>query len=336
MSSQWWIRKDVVLTPNLVDCHDDFEGVCLRDLSLEECKEYAFKNGSEYGTYIHFKNGDSVCSPTLPLRSRILNPYLLLKEKSVYPELNNVDVYTFINKNKYPIMTDDNSVYFFQPLSIKMYKNQNISISKCEKENPENTFIIFGDCEKDQNIQFVPSPPLFSLLESSIKVLYGHVVNISLPFTALLLSSSLDNRLGWSISHITGDQKSQDFYIMPEDTKDLKSKLLGTPVHIGEPFYLLQGNMYIQVDNNIPRRVSKIKDATLFILSGNKIEYNISLKENNSTIKKDIKNDNQKYKSNSGYILFAFSIISIVLIIFFLIIYWMRRSRSARSIIALR
>jgi hypothetical protein len=237
----WLIWKNTAfdnMEYNSVDCSDAAEGVCLENLSLQDCIDNS--SNVDIGYYIDFKNGKSICVPLKTDLYPSLNFIYKLRNQSVHPKLNNVSISTFLNKKVYSFPPEyPNVIFYFDIIQLKNVETGSLF----NTTNINNNYIEFNK-DTGINLQFVPSLSSASELIKYKAIRYGDNFNIVLPGTSLILSKNIDNdNFVWKESS-TINQKST-FQIVPLDYNSIYNKKLENKnVNYGDEFTII----YLLID----------------------------------------------------------------------------------------
>lgn len=219
-----WKYKDKWLVwPNTVfdfieisDCADTIDGVCIYNKNLEECIEKSIED-SGCGYYIKFNDGRSICVPVRTFIHSHINPVYRLKNQNIYPELNNVSVFTFINTDKYSFPPNIANVIFYNDiLQIKNIESGLFIDTDTSPKDGQN--IKFGNINP-LNIQFLKSKQSLVQISNLDPVKYGDYIIIIVPGTSLTLRSKVgENQMYW----ISNELSKTDFLfqIMPINNSD--------------------------------------------------------------------------------------------------------------------
>lgn len=192
-------------------CKDTIEGVCLTNKTLEECIDEC-GNESAMGYYIKLRNGDSICVPIRTDVHPYLNPVFRLRNKNIYKELKNIQIFTFIDSSVFKFPPDSSNLVFYNDiLTIKDTKFNN-TLGKENIEVNEGD-IVYLDDKIDNNITLIPDKLLSDILSKYIPVRFGTMFNIFLPGTSLkIVVDQTNSILKWKFSTIL---TAGEFMIVP-------------------------------------------------------------------------------------------------------------------------
>ena len=253
-----------------LDCNDGIEGICYTNSSLEKCIQLCETDGTcASGYYVKTDNYD-YCVPITSDTNMTLNMDYKLRNKILYPELNNIESIAFINTKKYIFPPDEaNLVFFNDILTILNVKDNTTPSIKKFNEGTKNIPVIF-DFTDDLSIRILPVSTSVDLLISSIPIKYGDGIKFVIPDTSLAMTYNLDiAQYTWTYTQIYfGLDSHIIFDIIPVDDKN-KS---GDNVKYGDLFYikykytnilyLQNGNLYRSSDF-----YDKIKDTKNIIFT---------------------------------------------------------------------
>lgn len=161
-----------------VGCGDSVDGVCINDISLEDCIDKS--DGSGY--HVKFKNNKSLC---VPLKERINSNlvYKLVNQK-VHEKLNNVSMSVFLDKNKFPFPPNYKDIMFFDIL-ILQNSESNLFLNVKDNKN-----IIFSE-NSETLLQFVPAKTFRKGFIEYYTINYGDEFSIVIPGTSLILTQNI-------------------------------------------------------------------------------------------------------------------------------------------------
>lgn len=232
----WLLWQDTAFDEmqyNRVDCSDTIEGICNKNISIEDCIE---KSKDGVGCYIKFKNGDSICIPLKTDLYPSLNIVYKLRNKDIHPELKDVSVTTFVDTNKYSFPPENPNIMFY--FDIFQLKNIESGLT-FNTDNINSTYIEFNNNKNPTNLQIIPSTSFASQLVNYEAIKYGDKFNIILPGTTFVLSLNTNtNNFEWKES-VTINQDFT-FQFIPLDENDLyKKEKIGENISYGEHFTII-------------------------------------------------------------------------------------------------
>ena len=233
---------------NRVGCGDTVDGVCYRNLTIQECIE---KSVDGFGYHVQFKDNNSLCVPLKTTTYPNLNVSYKLVDQSNHKQLNNVSMSTFINTKKYifpPLKSD--VIFYFDSLLLKNISTELI-LSDIKLNNNLINFLPIND--HNINIQFTPNYNTVKGLENYLEILYGTEFNITLEETSLfLIYDDIGNNFKWKYDNI--DQIDLFYKIIPFDNNGKYNKdKLNTPISYNDSFTIIYNNTIVLTlsDDNI-------------------------------------------------------------------------------------
>lgn len=118
----WIIWPNSTLSAiTISDCNDTVEGICYKDLSIQECMQRCPGDNCGFGLYTKFKNGESICTPIRSIVHPELTPLYRLRNQSYYNlDPNVVSMSVFVNTNLFPFPPNfANTVFYGDVLALK-------------------------------------------------------------------------------------------------------------------------------------------------------------------------------------------------------------------------
>ncbi len=100
VGKNWLVWDNTILQDlDVSDCNDTLKGVCLKNLSLEDCMAQCTQ-GCGAGYHITLPGGDTICAPLRTETQFTINPVFRLRPQSIYPQLGarGIGIRTFLNK----------------------------------------------------------------------------------------------------------------------------------------------------------------------------------------------------------------------------------------------
>jgi hypothetical protein len=192
--NKWLVWPETVLDSiTISDCNDTVNGICLSGKTIQECIDEC-NEFCTFGYHIQFENGNTLCAP---IRTTInyQNPIHRLRRKSIYPELNNVKISTFVNVEYFTFPPEEANVVFFQDLMTITDSITGMSIGTENNENSGKRIQLVK--EGENNVQITQAKISGSQIANSIPLRYGDSFQIAIPATSLLISVSPKNNLVW-------------------------------------------------------------------------------------------------------------------------------------------
>ena len=278
--NKWLVWPETVLDIiTISDCKDTINGICLSGKTIEECIDEC-KGSCAAGYHIQFENGSTLCAP---IRTDIhyQNPIHRLRRKSIYPELNNVKISTFVNVDYFPFPPEEANVVFFQDLMTITDSVTGLSIGTSKNENSGKLVHLVK--EGENNVQITQARITGSQISNSMPLRYGHPFQIAIPATSLLISVSSKNNLVWEslpdIFIFSTDEST--FSLIPLDS----TKCDGDIVTYGDTFAITQlgGTSFVVVNtdysylelkhDNLERILNNKKFICTFTITSKMIGY---------------------------------------------------------------
>jgi len=254
---KWLKFSDAVLYPmEICDCNDTIGGVCLSELTFEECVDKC-KGDCDIGYYIEFDSNKNIC---VPIRSEVysdINPSFNLRNKNIYNFNDDVKITYFQNTEKYPFQKPSTmELYYTDIVSIVSYYNPKIALNLKSLKNDEYAYM--SETETFENISILPNISTNSKLLDWLPINYGNYLTLSIPNSNLILRNTPTNILNFqtiSFDDSVGKDKIFDndiiFYLEPLDANK-KNKI----VTFGEPFVIKTTNKGIVFNNGTVLKVT--------------------------------------------------------------------------------
>ena len=113
---EWFIWLDATLADirSLFSCNMTLTGTCLQDLTIEECIEWVAEYNrthpdeqrGSFGFHMRTQDGKTFCLPSFmyPSNEQLYDPLYLIRSKSIYPELADVEstVFALVSETPFP------------------------------------------------------------------------------------------------------------------------------------------------------------------------------------------------------------------------------------------
>lgn len=193
-----WLIFNHTIFSNLdtMDCDDAYEGRCYTDKTFDQClKMCEISPDCASGYYISRKDDNNIC---VPLRKRLddSNPMYRLRNQSIYPELSDAHVQTFLDKKDYPFPPKQaNTVFFMDNLLIENVETSMIIDNSVLKKNDK---IVSCSSDGKLQIQLLQIPPNLGAGVQYIPVKYGDSIVFNIPTTNLVMrESQYFNQFEW-------------------------------------------------------------------------------------------------------------------------------------------
>jgi hypothetical protein len=213
-------------------CSAAINGICIKGKSVKECIDECV-GGCSAGYHVQFDDGKSICVPIKTSLHPDLSPIYRLKTQSLYPELNNVVISTFVNTDVFPFPPESANVVFYRDIfTIKEPKtNKTIVTEKAETSKED---IIYMSNDSSDSIQILPATSNITVTQVSqyLPVRYGDKIQFSIPGTSLLAKESdeKDRILVWEPTLGVFHGNDMVFTLIPME----KTKSIGDIVTYGE------------------------------------------------------------------------------------------------------
>lgn len=251
-NNKWLVFENSVFTDlDTLDCDDTVQGKCYEDKTFDECLDVCNKSNGlcSFGYYIYRKNNTNLCVPIQKL-SKTINMVYRLRNKTIYPELNDVTVKTFLNKNVFQFPpADANTIFYmdnflFENVETNTIVNNTI-ISDIQKKtisklNTNTNDVVFSN-DGNLQIHMLEIPISLSVGIQYVPVKYGDKVAFNIPTTNLVMRPSVsENTLEW-ISRSFNLSTSTSFTLIPLPDSDKK---IGDYVSYSDTFSI-HSNVFI-------------------------------------------------------------------------------------------
>lgn len=246
---KWMIWPDTVFDfIDIVDCNDTINGICLKNKTVEQCIDQCVGSCAA-GYHIQLKNGRSIC---VPIRTDIhpyLNPVFRMRKKSIYPQLDNAKISTFINTDIFPFPPESaNMVFYRDILTIENSVNGDTIGTEGSTIIRRSIIRINKDNGNGSNVQLLPAQESASQVLQFDPVRYGEPFQISVPATDLIAQESdrVEGALEWVSSDINSNP-NMSFKLMPLDL----AKNIGDIVTYDDTFKIQYSEYMMVVIGNI-------------------------------------------------------------------------------------
>jgi hypothetical protein len=244
---KWLIFPDTAFTKlDILDCDDTIWGMCVEDVSLDQCIEQCnkFSKYCTAGYHVKTKSGKTLCAP---LRTEIypdLNPVSIIQHKDAYPEFIDAKVSTFINAKVHPFPRNQANTVFYKDIMNLINVETNTSIDSSEESLKNGLPIVFNKGER-LNITFFPDDINSLNVAPYVPVIYGDFVHINVANSALVMKKDdVTQEVIWSQS-LGVETTDLAFRILP-----ISRGKIGEPVAYGDKImftYATEG-IYLIVD----------------------------------------------------------------------------------------
>ena len=247
VDDKWLIFPNTILNNlNSKDCSDTIEGICYEDKNFNECVDLCSKNDNCYhGYYIDQKGeNNNICVPLLTKEFNYnTNPIYSFRSQEIYPELDNMDVSTFIDKTVYKFPPENANIIFYHDHILLSNVNtkeilNNSPISESDDLQITPLFKLSGDLQ----VQLLLTNE--NVYEEIYKpILYGDKFYINIPSTNLLLEKE-DNEFKWKSR---SDKKNDNIFSL----HPLTGKKIGDKVLYSDEFILKYNESVLNLDKSV-------------------------------------------------------------------------------------
>lgn len=194
-NKDWLVFKNSIFTDlEMLGCDDAIKGICYHDTSFQGCLDKCKESGDcQYGYYIETIRGEkSLCVPLNVNIDNDPNPYYKLRNKNMYPLLNNLSTKVFINKKTYKFPPNNANTVFY--LDRMLLKNIESSLKLNTSPLSYPTDLAKFDTDGDLQVQLLPRKNPYNTQYLPVK--YGEMFTINIPGTSLILRKS-DSQFIW-------------------------------------------------------------------------------------------------------------------------------------------
>lgn len=248
--NKWLVFPDTTFNKlDILDCDDTTRGMCIENVSLEDCiKECEkFSQYCTFGYYVKTNNNRTLCAP---LRTELypnLNPLSIMANKNTYSEFSDTNVNTFMNTQVHPFPRNQANTVFYKDIMNLINVETNTSIDADVVQIQDGSSILFTKGNR-LNITFFPIDKNALNIAPYVPVMYGDLININVSNSALVMKKNdTAEDIIWSQSlGITTEDFA--FRILP-----ISRGKIGEPVAYGDKFcftYATDG-FYVVVDSNV-------------------------------------------------------------------------------------
>lgn len=183
---KWLIWPHTVLDIiEITDCDDTINGICLSGKSIQECLDECSDGMGTCaaGYHVTFPDGHSVCVPIRTDLHPYLNPVYRLRKQSIYPELDNVEISTFVNTEIFPFPPKTANVVFFRDILELTTPNKKWKVGSPEIKGGE---LLYMSDTLSNNLQLIPAQVSAGQIAEYMPLLYGQPFQIAIPGTSLI------------------------------------------------------------------------------------------------------------------------------------------------------
>lgn len=223
-------NDDYLLFPNttveqikFLDCNDTIEGKCETNLTLDECLSKCIDNDNCGSGYFVRTPTSNIC---VPLNSGILpegNITYKLRNQSIYPELDDSDITTFIDSTQFPFPPDEaNTVLYLDVMELVDTKT-NLSLGIFDSDPPIANFTQ----QSGTNIQIIPNDFSNKVSNRFVRVKYRDRMFFRVTGINYILSKKdLSETFEWQSSPILTGREYDTFQILKIDDPENKDILV--------------------------------------------------------------------------------------------------------------
>jgi hypothetical protein len=263
-----WLKFDkTVLYPmEINDCNDTIDGVCFKNLTLDECSKKCIDD-CDYGYHIETAN-ESIC---VPIRSKInidSNPSFRLRNQNIYNLKDDVSITYFQNKDLYNYPPSNAYVYYNSIVKIREYYNKDAFLEADTNKNKSEIHI-----GKNGTNVFLRPKIINTFIDNTTKVRYNQYLTIHVPLTTLIMRENADQKIAFDILDSEIKNKYQQFAPLRLFSFE---NINGNKDYIKwfEPFYIkTSSEKYLSIVNNKINVSQQKEDGTLFCLTPQNIPY---------------------------------------------------------------
>ena len=204
------------------DCNDTVEGICYKNLSIQECMKRCPADNCGFGTFTQFKNGETICSPILSILHPNLTPLYRLRNQSYYNlDPNIVSMSVFVNTELFPFPPNfANTIFYGDILSLKNVDN-NLSLNtELPKMKGPGPCILDKDVDSVMTIQ--PAIRTANYIIHDKPITFGDEIILVVQGTSYVMqvnNAGGINPLVWKEALGTLEKVGTRFQIIPVDHK---------------------------------------------------------------------------------------------------------------------
>lgn len=224
---------------NISDCNDSLNGMCLEKVkSIEECIDTATAKNqiSGAGYFIQGKYGN-FCAQTRTDLHPFLNPALRLRRKDTYPELENMNVWTYIDTKLYPFPPDNARDIFYKDYFIL----QNVETSEyvIKAQGDDSNIVLTKNKGLATLLQLLPFRNTALNEQNYMPARQHYKTLINSIGTNLIFKRGLD-KVVWSadLAAVSNDETAFIFHDVKTETgqDDLEREI--KPINFSQTFYI--------------------------------------------------------------------------------------------------
>lgn len=221
----WYIFPDTTLDNLRVDdCPSSVTGKCENTKTVEDCIQICHDNQPCFaGYFIETPDKKNICVPIRKISDSPIGPYYRLRNKDIYPQLENMKSYVFANQiYKYPPDHANCIFYTDKFVLTNIVAGKSVGISDKGKSQTLTDNPVY--------VQFLPQEILRTSITHYSMVKNGDEVVINIPNTAYILKNKSDNIL-WVLTLL--QDPNNTFRVFSSD----KNKKIGDPLNYQDTLY---------------------------------------------------------------------------------------------------
>jgi len=240
----------------LNDCDKTTTGTCERANSLSKCIEKCknSKEGPCAAGYFIKLNDEGICVPLL-LYYKDLNDTYSLRRKDIYPQLEDLDVFSYINTDVLPFPPENANQVFFQDIFFIQCVNSKLYL-ELEINSGRATF----DSLESVRTQVLPIIDTMAENQEYFPVMPNINYTLNIPGTTMLLGENNEKDASWLPSLVPSADTKNKIKFVPINKKE-KYLYYGQSVYIVyEDVYYLTVNKTTKISTFEYSSVQKLKD----------------------------------------------------------------------------
>ena len=284
-----WLKFDkTVLYPmEINDCNDTIDGVCFKNLTLDECTEKCVDD-CDFGYHIQ-TNNENIC---VPIRSKVnidSNPSFRLRNQNIYNFRDDVSITYFQNKDLYPYPPSNVYVYYNSRIKIREYNKNSYMTVDITKNKSGVTM------SEDNTVMIIQPQIVNNFIDNSKKIKYNQYLTIHIPATSLIMRVNENQKIGFNI--LDSEIKNRYQNLAPRRLFYFENVNNSKYVKWFEPCYIKTlRNKYLTNTNNKISLTEEKQKATVFCLTPQLIPYYCNKGKCENT---NIENVSMNYRKDS-------------------------------------
>lgn len=262
-NGSYYVFKDAIFSElDMSDCNDSIFGVCKNVKNLDECMKYCENSDVCVSGYLIENDNEKICVPLKQYSQESEIPYYRMRNKNIYPQLQNATTTVFIDK-KYPYPPNMANVMFYTDSFVLENVATGVRLGLNEQEGID-PMVTFSN-ENSLYVQAVPSQISRSNLEKYVPIKNEDEFVLSVPHTALILRKKLnESEMGWIMrATVTGVPNNKLTFHVP-------NKKRGELLNYSDTFYITFQGIPLAYDENTNK----------LVVSSSGIENTMSKNEN--------------------------------------------------------